>query len=508
MQPNALSTCQKHAFFLLSSFNGTPAPDALSVFYKVETEVFAKDICDALAREYGDSTGWPKFDYVAAATLSPADQEHFHIAFARFEFLRDVIRRVDHPNEGDAPLPEEMKMRVQHAVYAQEWERGMQALALQDEAHNLFMQFAQTYYTVLESVIGCPDPVLDLELNTAYRLVVKNIKRIMRDYECLHNFPMRFEPVVSNLCPMTLCNLKWKDVALEVQIFLGAVHEYVTSNGSPKPDSAVEDCTLTVKMAAMYSKRMVERAQHKVDPASPQKFIGAGTATESDAQVALVVANKTPASGAHPILDQIRKNTEHLMQKADDHATHTDQRFDTLGHEFSDMQRENDVLKQDLAQALANLARQVEPEFFQWIFVILGTGSVNAAAHVLKIPSSTFDKHLKAYVARGGLYETLYKMVAVWKKGGGRIQIEQFNETFGKHQGVQAVAEPDVLRDLLDGLEAQNGANWKAVRDELIGIVKDEFPGNCSSIQNSGVRIQTNRPANKAAGFRPQECLR
>jgi len=286
MQPNALSTCQKHAFFLLSSFNGTPAPDALSVFYKVETEVFAKDICDALARVFGQSTGGPEFHYVAAATLSPADQEHFHIAFSRFEFSRNIICSEACLSAGTLPPPEEMKMRVQYAVYAQEWEKGAQARASQGEAHNRLMQFAQTYYTVLESVIGCPDPVFDLELNTAYRLVIKNIKRILRDYECLRDFPMRFEPVVPNLCPMTLCNLKWKDVALDVQVFLGTVHEYVTSNGKPKPDSAVEDCTLTVKMAAMYSKRMAERAQKKADPASPRCYARRGAPRQKDAHAA------------------------------------------------------------------------------------------------------------------------------------------------------------------------------------------------------------------------------
>ena len=155
---------------------------------------------------------------------------------------------------------------------------------------------------------------------------------------------------------------------------------------------------------------------------------------------------------------------------------HFDRRFDTVGHMFSDLEQENAALKQNLAQVLSNLARQVETEFFQWIYVILAAGSVNAAAQKLGIPGSTFDERLKAYVAKGGLYATLFAMVGVRAKGVGRKSIERFNEDFAAHQGAQAVAEPNVLRELLDGLEALNGSNWKTVRDELIEIVRSELP--------------------------------
>ncbi len=155
---------------------------------------------------------------------------------------------------------------------------------------------------------------------------------------------------------------------------------------------------------------------------------------------------------------------------------HFDHRFDTVGRDFADLQRENQQLKQDLAQLLANIARQVEPEFFQWIFVILGTGSVNAAARLLKFSGSTFAERVKEYVARGGLYKTLFSMLAVRRKGVGRVRIERFNELFAEHQGAAAAAQPDVLRELLDGLEGLNEDNWEGMREELIALVKGELP--------------------------------
>ncbi len=156
--------------------------------------------------------------------------------------------------------------------------------------------------------------------------------------------------------------------------------------------------------------------------------------------------------------------------------TQLDGRFDTLGRNFADLKNENQALKQDLAQVLSNIAKQIEPKFFQWIFVILGAGSVNAAAKILKIPGSTFSGQLKEYVARGGLYSALYSMLGVRKKGAGQKRIERFNELFREHQGEKTLAEPDVLRELLDGLEELNGSNWKVMREELIAIVKTKLP--------------------------------
>jgi hypothetical protein len=295
MQPILSMPCEKNAVYLLSSFNGTPTPTALSVFHKVNTEALAKDLCDVLTSDFDAVNGWPKFHYVAAATLSSADQEHFHAEFARFEFFRDVICSGDCPYIGSAPLPEEMKVRVQYAVRAQVLEKNVRAKVLQNEALNLLLVVAQAYYKMLELAIGCPDPVLDLELNTAYRCVIKSLKKILRDYECLQDFPAPFTPVVPNLCPVTLRDLKWKDVAVNAEIFLGTVHEYVTTNGirSPEPDSAAgrtlalagKDIDTAIERAAAYRRRMFDRAQKKAAPAPPQQ------ADVKEAQAAAQIAD-------------------------------------------------------------------------------------------------------------------------------------------------------------------------------------------------------------------------
>ncbi len=433
----------------------------MSVFYRVQNKAVAKELCAALANEHTAVNGFPKFHYVEAATLSPADQAHFHTEFAWFEFLRTRICHEGCPGTEIPPPPAVMKARFHHAACAQVQEKEGRVKSSKNEALNLLLVVAQAYYKMLELAIGCPDPVLDLELNTAYRCVIKSLKKILRDYECLQDFPAPFTPVVPNLCPMTLRDLKWKDVAVNAEIFLGTVHEYVTTNGirSPEPESAAgrtlalagKEIDTAIERATAYRRRMFDRArltpmQHSLLCNGAQEHV-----------------NPPPRQDALDITNRELKR-------------HFDRRFDTLGHEYSDMQQENAALKQDLAQVLANLARQVDPLFFQWIVFILGAGSVNAAAKKLNIAGSTFADRIQEYVARGGIYKMLYSVVEVLRKGAGRKRIVRFNDLISAHPGAQAMAEPDVLRELLDGLEDLNGLNWKVAKEELIELVKSVLP--------------------------------
>lgn len=149
---------------------------------------------------------------------------------------------------------------------------------------------------------------------------------------------------------------------------------------------------------------------------------------------------------------------------------HLDGRLDTLGHEYADLKRENQELKQNLAQVLSNLAQRVDPEFFRAVFAVLGTGSVSKAAKTMGIPNSTLDGQLRAFARRGGLYRTLYDSFAVRRKLGVR-RVERFNDLFGGHQPSE-LSDADLLGELLDGLEALSEDNWQAVRDELITLVR------------------------------------
>lgn len=151
-------------------------------------------------------------------------------------------------------------------------------------------------------------------------------------------------------------------------------------------------------------------------------------------------------------------------------CTHLDGRLDNLGREQAGLLRENTELKENLASVLSRVARTVDADFFRAIVAVMGTGSVAAAARLLGVARSTLDDRLRNDAARGGIYRTLHSMLAVRRKLGAR-SIERFNETFKEHQG--AGGDPsDILKDLLDGLEAMNEKNWAPVRNELIEMLK------------------------------------
>ncbi len=159
--------------------------------------------------------------------------------------------------------------------------------------------------------------------------------------------------------------------------------------------------------------------------------------------------------------------------RVDELRDHLDGRLNTLGMDYASVREENERLKRDLAAVLSSMAHRVEPEYFLWIFTILGTGSVSAAARTLKVNNSTFDSRLKKYTARGGVYKILYSMTAVRRKGVGTGTVERFNEMFAKHQVPAGVDEADTIRELLNGLEDMNDCNWDGMRDELIEIAKE-----------------------------------
>ena len=154
---------------------------------------------------------------------------------------------------------------------------------------------------------------------------------------------------------------------------------------------------------------------------------------------------------------------------------HFDRRLDTLGVEYSDLKRENEVMKKNLADQLVAIGHKVDPEFFRWIIVILATGSVNAASKKLGIPNSSFDQKLRGFVARGGLYRTLFGLLGIRKNGVGVKGIEHFNEDYEKHQMDRGSdAASSLLPDILDALEQMNEKNWPKVRSEMIDWIRPE----------------------------------
>lgn len=166
-----------------------------------------------------------------------------------------------------------------------------------------------------------------------------------------------------------------------------------------------------------------------------------------------------------------------LRQHLDARLDRVEKGVERVGAHVRELEAENALLKQHLVDALVQVTRRVEPEFFQWVLMILGKGSVRGVARELGLSDSTFDERLKRYARKSPLHQTLYSLVAVRRKGLGMKSVEGFNEMFPGHQRTEGKDETELLRQVLDGLEALRPGNFQTVVKELIELIRENLPG-------------------------------
>ena len=102
--------------------------------------------------------------------------------------------------------------------------------------------------------------------------------------------------------------------------------------------------------------------------------------------------------------------------------------FDKVGFSLAKLAQENESLKQNLAQQVGVIGREVDPEYFHWILTILATGSIRSAALALGIKKSTLGDRVTRYSSRGGTYAFLHGLVKVRRRVLGTRKLEHYNE--------------------------------------------------------------------------------
>lgn len=138
----------------------------------------------------------------------------------------------------------------------------------------LLMMLAQAYYKMLESTISMASwcGALDLELNQSYFWVVTNLTNLLKNWEELRDFPVKFEPLFRDLYPSTIRDLEWEDmVAPNAEEFLSTVQRYVHAKGVYEPKQGSMAWTFielyrpsvntAIERADAYNKRMRRFAQ-------------------------------------------------------------------------------------------------------------------------------------------------------------------------------------------------------------------------------------------------------
>lgn len=150
--------------------------------------------------------------------------------------------------------------------------------------------------------------------------------------------------------------------------------------------------------------------------------------------------------------------------------------FKQVGVNISELKGENDLLKSALADKMAYLANEVEPEYYTWMMHVLATGSVSGAAKLVGMANSTFTDKLRAYRARGGVYETLFQIHEVRRRTMGTKKVERYNDMYAAHQQSESSSDSDLLREVFEAFRDQNSTNWDAIRSEMLEVLQDVVP--------------------------------
>ncbi|MFZ4082040.1 MAG: hypothetical protein ACOYKN_12485 [Pirellula sp.] len=106
-------------------------------------------------------------------------------------------------------------------------------------SHILLMLFAQAYYKMLEETTSISEWLtqMDMELNHSYLWTVQNLTSLLKNCPHLSDFPMKFEPIFEDLYPGTIEDVEWKlMVAPHAENFLSAVQKYTLKKGFYDPE--------------------------------------------------------------------------------------------------------------------------------------------------------------------------------------------------------------------------------------------------------------------------------
>jgi hypothetical protein len=160
-----------------------------------------------------------------------------------------------------------------------------------------------------------------------------------------------------------------------------------------------------------------------------------------------------------------------------------------------ELRKENSELRRWQSEGLFKFALRVEAQDFQAFAAVMALGNRKAAAEFLGVPLRSFYDRIDRWPGRGGDYARMFRIVE-WRKATDRKVMVGLEESvaFGVAAGgaenpatVAAVlstlrdrdgaGQQEVLRQVLEALQAQNGANWVGVRDELLEMLREEVPG-------------------------------
>ena len=156
-----------------------------------------------------------------------------------------------------------------------------------------------------------------------------------------------------------------------------------------------------------------------------------------------------------------------------------------------ELRKENSELRGLQSDGMFKFALRVDPVDFQAFAAIMALGNRKAAAELLRVPVRRFYERVERWPGRGRDYARMARMVE-WRKVTDRKMVVRLEDSL-LSGGTDVAENPEtlgavlaslnerdrggfqeILRQVLEALREQDANNWAGVRDELVGILKEE----------------------------------
>jgi hypothetical protein len=173
-----------------------------------------------------------------------------------------------------------------------------------------------------------------------------------------------------------------------------------------------------------------------------------------------------------------------------------ERRIESIARDNCELRKENEKLLLLSGDVCLKLVRAVAPEDLRCFSAILALGDRAKAARHLGIPRQSFYHRVASWSTRGPEYKRMTRIIQartrIARNGDVRLPdsvlyggISDDAENPKSVQGVlERIKSPDsagdnsvsLLKDILGALADMNPENWRAIREELLPIIKEELP--------------------------------
>jgi hypothetical protein len=171
-------------------------------------------------------------------------------------------------------------------------------------------------------------------------------------------------------------------------------------------------------------------------------------------------------------------------------------KLDAVAKGAHELRKENDDLRRLALDGYFKCALKIDALDFQYFAAILLLGDRAKAARELKVDERRFYERVDTWQQREAVYQRMFGIVAARKKAlrKGTVRLGQSVQSGGtgeegenpevlqglvdqiKAGNLDQSGYPKLLQEILNALKDMSAENWRAIRDEIVPMIREEVP--------------------------------